>query len=59
MWLPDWLYKTMPHIYAVVGILAICIGKDDLGIGSGMLLVYLAFLILHLRKENRESGKIS
>ena len=42
MWLPDWLYKVLPLIYAVVGI------------GSGTLLVFAVYMIWNLRKDNRE-----
>jgi hypothetical protein len=50
MWLPDWLYKTLPFIYALMGGLAVYHGANLVGRASGVLLILTAFLIWLLRK---------
>ena len=55
MWLPDWLYKALPFIYAVTGALAVCNGKNSTGQCSGALLFFAALLIWSLRKKRGTS----
>jgi len=55
MWLPDWLYKTLPFIYAVTGALAVCSGNNSTGQCSGTLLFFAALLIWSLRKKRGTS----
>jgi hypothetical protein len=57
MWLPDWLYIVLPHIYAAMGILAIYSGDNAVSVGSGVLLVFTAFLVWKLRSEYKTLDK--
>jgi len=57
MWLPEWLYKFLPHLYAVVGVLAIYKGGNAMSAGSGLLLVFTALLVWKLRSKNRVTHK--
>jgi hypothetical protein len=53
MWLPDWLYKALPFIYAIAGALAVYNGGNLIGRGYGVLLIFTAYLVWSLRKEHR------
>jgi hypothetical protein len=57
MWLPDWLYKTLPLIYMVAGLLAIYHAGNLIGQGSGVLLILTAFLVWKLRKDGGANNK--
>jgi hypothetical protein len=52
-WKPDWLYELIPGIYFVAGLTAIFYFDFPLGYGTGVLLMFAAFLILIMRKQNR------
>jgi hypothetical protein len=52
MWLPDWLYKSLPLIYALCGMFSIYSADNVVGYGAGGLLVLTAFLIFKLRTGN-------
>jgi len=51
MWLPDLLYKALPFIYVLAGVLAVFHGQNLPGRGSGVLLVFTAILVWKLRKQ--------
>ena len=57
MWLPDWLYKALPIVYALAGLLAIYHASNFIGQGSGVLLFLTAFLIWKLRKDGSTNNK--
>jgi len=57
MWLPEWLYKLLPHLYAATGLSAICLGNNAMSAGSGLLLVVTAFLVWKLRSKHRSASK--
>jgi hypothetical protein len=49
MWLPDWLYKALPFVYALGGTFAIYSADNVVGYGAGALLVLTGFLVFKLR----------
>jgi len=49
MWLPDWLYKALPFVYAVSGMIAVYSGGNFVGYGSGLLLVLTGLMVFKLR----------
>jgi hypothetical protein len=51
MWLPDWLYKYLPFIYAVAGLFSIYYANNLVGIGAGALLIFAGFLVWNFRKR--------
>jgi hypothetical protein len=53
MWLPEWLYKILPGIYAIAGLLTIYNMENSIGTASGCLLVCTAILVLVIRKDAR------
>ncbi len=52
-WKPDWLYESMPYVYAVTGLAAIFHFDMPIGYGSGALLLVAAVIILLMRVEYR------
>ena len=52
-WKPDWLYKAMPYIYSVAGLVTILHFGSPAGYGAGALLLFAALLIWKMRKDNR------
>ena len=54
MWLPDWLYRTLPVIYSISGLLCFYYSENVIGYVSGVLLILAAFLVWRLRKEFQE-----
>ena len=57
MWLPDWLYRALPYIYAAAGIASIYNGENALHVGSGLLLIFTAFLVWKLRSNIKQQTK--
>ena len=57
MWLPDWLYKILPIIYTVAGLLTIYHAGNLVGQGSGVLLILTAFMVWKLRKDDVANRK--
>ena len=53
MWWPDWLYESMPFMYAVAGIATISHFDTLAGYGVGALLLLAALLILKMRMDYR------
>jgi len=51
--MPDWLYEVIPGIYFAAGLAAVFYFDTLSGYGAGALLMFAAFLILMMRKENR------
>jgi len=54
MWLPDWLYRTLPVIYLISGSFCFYYSEIVVGHASGVLLIFAAFLVWKLRKEFKE-----
>lgn len=54
MWLPDWLYRTLPIIYTLSGFLCFYFSENWIGYVSGVLLVTAGLLVWKLRKECKE-----
>ena len=57
MWLPDWLYKSLPYIYSLMGMLTIYYAKHPVGYVSGVLLILTALLVFKLRKDSKAGYK--
>jgi hypothetical protein len=57
MWLPNWLYHSLPFIYAAIGMLAIYLSDRPTVRGPGLLLVLIAFIILKMRWDYRSANK--
>ena len=49
-WIPDWLYKLLPYIYIVVGLLTIFSLEGKVAMVSGILLSNIGFLLIGLRR---------
>ena len=53
IWWPDWLYESMPYIYAVAGLAVISHVDTPTGYGAGALLLLAAFVIMKMRNDYR------
>ena len=53
IWWPDWLYESMPFIYAVAGLATISYVDAPTGYGAGALLLLAALVILKMRNDYR------
>lgn len=53
IWWPDWLYESMPLVYAAAGILAIIHFESPEGYAAGALLLLAAVVILKMRRDYR------
>lgn len=58
MWIPNWLYNSLPYIYLIIGMLAIYLADHPVGQGSGVLLVLTTLLIIKLRKYYRTMNRV-
>ena len=57
MWLPDWLYKLMPAIYAVVAVVGFWVtAPQPLGASSAGLLILVTAYIAYARASFREES---
>jgi hypothetical protein len=54
MWLPDWLYRTLPIIYSITGFLCFYLSDNWIGYVSGVLLVTAGLMVWNLRKQYKE-----
>ena len=53
IWWPDWLYESMPFVYAVTGLATICHVDTPVGYGAGALFLLAALVILKMRNDYR------
>jgi hypothetical protein len=53
IWWPDWLYESMPFIYAVAGLVTMLHFDTPAGYGVGALLLLAALLTLKMRRDYR------
>ena len=53
IWWPDWLYESMPLVYAAAGILAIIHFESPEGYAAGAMLLLAAVVILKMRRDYR------
>lgn len=53
IWWPDWLYESMPIIYAVAGLVTILHFETPAGYSVGALLLLAALVILKMRNDYR------
>jgi len=53
LWLPDWLYESIPFVYLAAGCAAILHSTTLAGYAAGALLLLAAVLILKMRKDYR------
>ena len=53
IWWPDWLYESMPFIYAVAGLAVISNVDTPAGYGAGTMLLLAALVILKMRNDYR------
>jgi hypothetical protein len=53
LWLPDWLYESLPVVYLVAGLATIIHFESPAGYGAGALLLLAAILILKMRRDYR------
>ncbi len=53
VWWPDWLYESMPYIYAVAGLVTILYSETPAGHGAGALLLLAAVVTLKMRIDYR------
>jgi hypothetical protein len=56
MWLPDWLYRALPNIYGLAGLITIYKFNTPLGISSGVMLILTACLIFAMRRDYRQGN---
>ncbi len=54
IWWPNWLYESMPFIYAVAGLATISSADTPAGYGVGGLLLLAALVILKMRNDYRK-----
>jgi hypothetical protein len=57
MWLPNWLYTSLPFIYSLAGGVAIYYANHPVGYASGVLLILTALLVFKLRKDSKARYK--
>ena len=53
LWWPDWIYESMPFVYALAGLVTIFHSETPVGYGAGALLLLAALLILKMRNDYR------
>ena len=53
IWWPDWLYESMPFVYAIAGLATIAHVDTLAGYGVGVFLLLAAFVILKMRNDYR------
>ena len=56
MWLPDWLYKSLPYLYALAGMLTINYFEVITGFVSGLLLILTAGLVFLMRLDYQKNS---
>jgi hypothetical protein len=54
IWWPDWLYESLPFIYAVAGLVAISSADTQAGYVVGGLFLLAALVILKMRNDFRK-----
>jgi hypothetical protein len=54
MWLPDWVYRTLPFIYSCSGFLCFYFSENWIGYVPGALLLTAGVMVWKLRKEFKE-----
>ena len=57
MWLPDWLYRPLPFIYTIFGLLCLFYTGSWMGYVAGAMLLMAALIIWKLRKAHKEMRK--
>ena len=57
VWLPDWLYRPLPFIYAIFGLLCLLFTGSWMGHVAGAMLLAAAVIILMLRKTHKKLRK--
>lgn len=58
MWLPEWLYRTLPVIYSLSGFLCFYFSDNGFGYLSGLLLITAGMMVWKLRRDFKEVGKL-
>ena len=56
MWLPDWLYESLPYAYALGGLVMVYHFESSLGYVSGVILLVTACLIWFMRRDYRRAN---
>jgi hypothetical protein len=56
MWLPDWLYRALPNLYGLAGLVTVYKFNTLLGICSGVLLITTAGLIFIMRRDYQQGN---
>lgn len=55
--LPDWLYESLPYLYAGVGLLTIFVLRNAMAVFSGLTLLSAAVVVAVMRVRCRRGGK--
>lgn len=53
MFLPDWIYRTLPFAYLVAGFVIVYMMDSFIGTASGVLLGFTGLLIWKMRSDYR------
>jgi len=53
MWLPDWLYRALPFLYTIFGLLCLLYTGGWMGYAAGIMLLAAAVIIWMLRKTHK------
>lgn len=56
--LPDWLYESLPYLYAVVGVASAIFVRNAIAFVSGLVLVSAGVVIWNLRRQWRARAAI-
>jgi hypothetical protein len=54
MWLPNWLYRILPFIYSVTGLVCFYFSENWIACLSGVLLITAGIIVWKLRKEFKD-----
>ena len=54
MWLPDWLYKSLPFLYVIAGSITMTHFDAVTGYISGLLLIFTGGVVIMMRLDYRQ-----
>ena len=57
MWLPNWLYRPLPLLYTIFGLLCLFYTESWMGYAAGTMLLTAALIIWKLRKTHKVMRK--
>lgn len=53
MFLPDWVYRILPFVYIMIGLMVASSMDHSIGVGSGVILVITGLFVWKMRIDYR------